>query len=55
LQRLHACGYTHSKVAAALGVTPALVSMWFNGKRKASAQYMTALRKIDERATTKTS
>jgi predicted transcriptional regulator len=44
---LHARGYRHCKVAAALNVSRALVSMWLNGKRTATAEHIKALRNIE--------
>jgi predicted transcriptional regulator len=47
LLRLHNRGFKHCSVAGALGVSRALVSMWFNGKRKASEDHLTALRNME--------
>jgi len=47
LARLHLRGYRHSVLARALDVSPALVSMWFNGKRRASESHLIKLRAID--------
>ena len=44
---LHSRGYRHCKVAAALNVSRALVSMWFNGRRRATAEHLKALRNIE--------
>ena len=43
-------GISQREVAARLGVTEALVSMWANGKRKPGSARMAALRELAEDA-----
>jgi transcriptional regulator with XRE-family HTH domain len=47
LSTLRIYGLTQRKVAAALEVTPALVSMWAHGKRKASPEHLAKLRNLE--------
>jgi predicted transcriptional regulator len=47
LLRLRRPGFKQLSIAKWLDVSPALVSLWFSGKRKASEQHLIALRNMD--------